>query len=220
MPEAHEEEVEIRTDGVTLRGDLVVPPAARGIIAFAHGSGSGRLSPRNRQVAAGLHAGGFATLLLDLLSEREARVDDVTRHLRFDVALLGRRLVSAISWLGEEGATVALPLGLYGASTGAAAALTAAAQAPGRVAAVVSRGGRPDLAGYALAYVRAPTLLIVGERDTQVIVLNERAQRAMKALSRLTIVPEAGHLFEEPGALEAVVALTRNWFAKHLRAAA
>ena len=219
MPEAHGVEVEIRTDGVTLRGDLVVPPAARGIIAFAHGSGSGRLSPRNRHVAAGLHAGGFATLLLDLLSEREARVDDVTRHLRFDVALLARRLVSAISWLGEDPAAAALPLGLYGASTGAAAALTAAAEAPDRVAAVVSRGGRPDLAGFALGRVRSPTLLIVGERDTQVIVLNERAQRAMTALNRLTIVPEAGHLFEEPGALEAVITLTRDWFTKHLRTA-
>ena len=219
MPEAHGVEVEIRTDGVTLRGDLVVPPAARGIIAFAHGSGSGRLSPRNRHVAAGLHAAGFATLLLDLLSEREARVDDVTRHLRFDVALLARRLVSAISWLGEDPAAAALPLGLYGASTGAAAALTAAAEVPDRVAAVVSRGGRPDLAVFALGRVRSPTLLIVGERDTQVIVLNERAQRAMTALSRLTIVPEAGHLFEEPGALEAVIALTRDWFATHLRTA-
>jgi putative phosphoribosyl transferase len=219
MPEAHEMEVEIRTDGVALRADLVVPTAARGIVAFAHGSGSGRLSPRNRQVAAGLHEGGFATLLLDLLTEREARVDDVTRHLRFDVALLARRLVGAIAWLAEEPATAALPLGLYGASTGAAAALTAAAEAPDRVAAVVSRGGRPDLAGFALARVRAPTLLIVGERDTQVIVLNERAQRAMTALNRLMLVPDAGHLFEEPGALEAVVALTRDWFDKHLRAA-
>jgi putative phosphoribosyl transferase len=219
MPEAHEMEVEIRTDGVALRADLVVPPAARGIVAFAHGSGSGRLSPRNRHVAAGLHEGGFATLLLDLLTEREARVDDVTRHLRFDVALLARRLVGAIAWLAEEPTTAALPLGLYGASTGAAAALTAAAEAPDRVAAVVSRGGRPDLAGFALARVRAPTLLIVGERDTQVIVLNERAQRAMTALNQLMIVPDAGHLFEEPGALETVVALTRDWFVKYLRAA-
>lgn len=219
MPEAHGVEAEIRTDGVKLRGDLVVPPAARGIIAFAHGSGSGRLSPRNRHVAAGLHAGGFATLLLDLLSEREARVDDVTRHLRFDVALLARRLVSAISWLGEDPATATLPLGLYGASTGAAAALTAAAETPERVAAVVSRGGRPDLAGVALGRVRSPTLLIVGEHDTQVIVLNERAQRAMTALNRLTIVPEASHLFEEPGALETVITLTRDWFATHLRTA-
>lgn len=219
MPEAHEMEVEIRTDGVALRADLVVPPVARGIVAFAHGSGSGRLSPRNRHVAAGLHEGGFATLLLDLLTEREARVDDVTRHLRFDVALLARRLVGAIAWLAEEPTTAALPLGLYGASTGAAAALTAAAEVPDRVAAVVSRGGRPDLAGFALARVRAPTLLIVGERDTQVIVLNERAQRAMTALNRLMLVPDAGHLFEEPGALETVVALTRDWFDKHLRAA-
>lgn len=219
MPEAHEMEVEIRTDGVALRADLVVPPAARGIVAFAHGSGSGRLSPRNRHVAAGLHEGGFATLLLDLLTEREARVDDVTRHLRFDVALLARRLVGAIAWLAEEPTTAALPLGLYGASTGAAAALTAAAEAPDRVAAVVSRGGRPDLAGYALARVRSPTLLIVGERDTQVIVLNERAQRAMTVLNRLAIVPEAGHLFEEPGALETVIELTRDWFVTYLRAA-
>jgi len=188
-------------------------------VLFAHGSGSGRRSPRNRFVARGLQRAGFATLLMDLLTEEEERIDDVTHHLRFDVAWLAGRLTGAMAWLAADDETGPLPLGLFGASTGAAAALIAAARRPGAVAAVVSRGGRPDLAGKALAGVHAPTLLIVGGRDTKVTELNEQAQRAMTAPNRLAIVPGAGHLFEEPGTLESVVDLASGWFDEHLRAA-
>lgn len=214
-----ERAIDIVHHDATLHGDLAVPRAALGVVLFAHGSGSGRHSPRNRFVARGLQRQGFATLLLDLLTVEEARIDDATHHLRFDVAWLASRLTGAMAWLADHRETASLRLGLFGASTGAAAALIAAGRRPDAVAAVVSRGGRPDLAGGALAGVRAPTLLIVGGNDTRVIALNEQAQRAMKAHSRLAIVPGAGHLFEEPGTLETVVALAGEWFAEHVRVA-
>jgi dienelactone hydrolase len=219
MDDPLERPVEIQMEDATLPGDLAVPTGALGIVLFAHGSGSGRRSPRNRFVARGLQQAGFATLLMDLLTVEEERIDDVTHHLRFDVARLAGRLTGAMAWLADDGETGSLPLGLFGASTGAAAALIAAARRPEAVAAVVSRGGRPDLAGGLLAAVRAPTLLIVGGDDTKVIELNEQAQRAMTAHGRLAIVPGAGHLFEEPGALESVVDLASGWFDEHLRAA-
>jgi putative phosphoribosyl transferase len=206
--------VTIETDGVTLPGDLAVPDGARGIVVFAHGSGSSRLSPRNRAVARGLASGGFGTLLFDLLTSEEEREDTRTGELRFDIALLGRRLTGAVDWL--DASARGLPLGLFGASTGAAAALVTAAERAGQVRAVVSRGGRPDLAGAALGEVRAPVLLIVGGRDTQVLRLNEAARRELRAVSELTVVAGASHLFEEPGAIDQVTALAANWFTRHL----
>ena len=187
-------------------------------MAFAHGSGSSRFSPRNRAVARALNEAGFATLLLDLLTRDEEQVDAYTGHLRFDVALLGERLVAATDWLAGETATRTLPIAYFGASTGAAAALIAAATRPA-VSAVVSRGGRPDLAGEALAAVRAPTLLIVGGADVPVIELNRRARAAMRpdVEARLEIVPGATHLFEEPGALEMVAHLATAWFVRYAR---
>lgn len=204
---------------VGLRGDLVVPDGANGMVLFAHGSGSGRHSPRNRYVAQGLHDRGIGTLLLDLLTEDEERVDLRTRHLRFDIELLAGRLTGPIDWLRGRRDTKDLPIGLFGASTGAGAALRAAARRPDEIRAVVSRGGRPDLAGEALARVRAPTLLIVGGEDRVVIDLNERARRALTAHVRLDVVPGAGHLFEEPGALDEVVRLAGDWFADHMNGA-
>lgn len=200
----------------TLHGDLALPDGAVGVVLFAHGSGSGRFSPRNRFVARGLQEATLATLLIDLLTKDEERIDMDTRHLRFDVDLLARRLSGAITWLGARQDTMSLPVGLFGASTGAGAALVTAAQRPRDVHAVVSRGGRPDLAGTALAHVHAPTLLIVGGLDQPVIEHNERAQAELAAHSRLDLVPGAGHLFEEPGALEEVVRLARAWFLSHL----
>jgi putative phosphoribosyl transferase len=219
MDDPLERPVEIQMEDATLHGDFAVPAGALGVVLFAHGSGSGRRSPRNRFVARGLQRMGLATLLVDLLTEEEARIDDATHHLRFDVAWLAGRLTGAMAWLADEDEVAALRLGLFGASTGAAAALIAAGRLPGAAAAVVSRGGRPDLAGNALPGVRAPTLLIVGGLDTKVIELNEQAQRAMTAPNRLAIVPGAGHLFEEPGTLEAVVDLATDWFTRHLRTA-
>ncbi len=216
MADPTERSVLVEVQGATLRGDLLMPPGARGLVLFAHGSGSGRHSPRNRFVAAGLHEGGLATLLIDLLTEDEERVDQVTRQHRFDIELLAQRLAGAIGWLGEQGDSRELPVGLFGASTGAGAALIAATRRPDDVGAVVSRGGRPDLAGEALADVRAPTLLIVGERDPTVIELNQQAERKLVAETRLEIVPAASHLFEEPGALELVIRLARDWFVAHL----
>ncbi|WP_119731141.1 dienelactone hydrolase family protein [Thermomonospora amylolytica] len=202
---------------VRLAGDLVEVPREQAVIVFAHGSGSSRLSPRNRAVAEYLNGRGFGTLLFDLLTPEEEEVDARTARLRFDIGLLARRLAEATSWL--RSAADAPAVGLFGASTGAAAALVAAARLPGDVAAVVSRGGRPDLAGPALAEVRAPTLLIVGGQDVQVLGLNEQALAGMDdtAGHRLTIVPGAGHLFEEPGALEEVGRLSAEWFAEHTR---
>jgi pimeloyl-ACP methyl ester carboxylesterase len=209
--------VEIPADGVRLAGDLVVAPDARGVVVFAHGSGSGRFSPRNRAVAGALVGAGLATLLTDLLTAEEEAVDLRTRHLRFDIGLLGRRVVATVDWLGSDPMAGRLAVGCFGASTGAAAALIAAAERPARVGAVVSRGGRPDLAGEALRRVTAPTLLIVGGNDVEVLRLNQQALAALAGEARLEIVPGAGHLFEEPGALERVAVLARDWFLMHLR---
>jgi fermentation-respiration switch protein FrsA (DUF1100 family) len=207
--------VNIELDDVSLRGDLVVPGDALGTVAFAHGSGSGRLSPRNRYVAEVLQAGGLATLLFDLLTPEEEEIDLRTRHLRFDIPLLAHRLVGATDWLrGEE--VGELSIGYFGASTGAAAALIAAAERPERVGAVVSRGGRPDLAIPVLPAVRAPTLLIVGSLDYAVIRMNEEALTHLGGCKKLEIVEGATHLFEGSGTLERVAVLARNWFVRHL----
>lgn len=217
--DARDESVLIPVADAALDADLGMPAGAQGLVIFAHGSGSGRLSPRNRAVAAALWGGGFATLLLDLLTRAEERVDDVTREHRFDIGLLARRLVVAVDWAREDARTARLPIGLFGASTGAAAALVAAAERPDDVAAVVSRGGRPDLAGPLLARVRAPTLLVVGGYDTEVIALNRAALAVLECTKRIEIVPRATHLFEEPGALDVVSRLAREWFARYLAAA-
>jgi putative phosphoribosyl transferase len=209
--------VEIRDGRIALDADLRLPPEPAGVIVFAHGSGSSRHSRRNREVAEALSAGGFATLLLDLLTPQEESVDQFTREFRFDIERLGRRIVAAIDWLGGQEELSAMSVGCFGASTGAAAALIAAAERQDRVAAVVSRGGRPDLAGGALSRVRAPTLLIVGGSDEPVIQLNEEARSQMSAKVRLEIVPGATHLFEEPGALDHVSRLALEWFAEHLK---
>jgi putative phosphoribosyl transferase len=214
----HESVVEIPADGVLLEGDLTVPRDAGGIVVFAHGSGSGRFSPRNRAVADVLVRAGLATLLMDLLTAEEERVDLRTGHLRFDIGLLGRRVIATIDWLTGVEDVSDLPLGCFGASTGAAAALLAAAERPNRVGAVVSRGGRPDLAGEALRLVTAPTLLIVGGNDPEVLRLNRRVLPALAGEARLEIVPGATHLFGEPGALEQVSRLARDWFLRHLAA--
>jgi len=206
----------IPLDELSLDATLTVPDGARSIVVFAHGSGSGRHSPRNRFVADELHAAGLATLLMDLLTEREDEIDLRTAEFRFDIGLLATRLVAAIDWLGWEPTTRDLTVGVYGASTGGAAALVAAARLPGRVTAVVSRGGRPDLADVDLPNVKAPTLLIVGGNDEEVIDLNQKAMARMTAPAKLEIVPGATHLFEEPGALAAVAALAREWFARNL----
>lgn len=219
MPATHED-VSIRADGVTLEGRLDVPADARGLVVFVHGSGSSRHSPRNRQVAAALEQRGLATLLFDLLTPGEERIDLVTRRLRFDIALLGERLGIVTEWLLGQPETRELAIGYFGASTGAAAALVAAAQHRDVVRAVVSRGGRPDLAASALGRVAAPTLLIVGERDEPVIQMNRDAMKEMTAEVRLEIVPGATHLFEEPGALEEVTRLAGDWFERHLMATA
>jgi dienelactone hydrolase len=184
---------------------------------FAHGSGSSRHSPRNRFVARVLQESGIATLLMDLLTAEEEAIDMTTRHLRFDIPLLAERLTGAIDWLKQQPATRGLPIGLFGASTGAAAALLAAVARPDDVVAIVSRGGRPDLARQALERVRAPTLLIVGGRDEPVIALNEEAMTMLRAPKRLAIIPGATHLFEEPGALEQVAQLAAEWFSRYLR---
>ncbi|MEY7972494.1 dienelactone hydrolase family protein [Saccharomonospora xinjiangensis] len=199
-----------------LSGDLTVPSDALGVVAFAHGSGSSRHSPRNVAVARSLQDRRLATLLFDLLSREEERRDAATGELRFDIGLLADRLVNAVDQLGEDASTRALPIGLFGASTGAAAALVAAARRPELVRAVVSRGGRPDLAGDALPEVECPTLLVVGGADTQVLRLNEQAASRMSAPHELRIVPNATHLFEKPGALEAVADLAGEWFTRHL----
>jgi dienelactone hydrolase len=210
--------VEISIDGVSLEGDLAIPEGTRGIVLFAHGSGSSRHSSRNRFVAEELRRGGLGTLLLDLLTPEEERIDMRTGQLRFDIGLLADRLIGTIRWLDSQEATRALPVGLFGASTGGGAALVAAARRADRVDAVVSRGGRPDLADQELPHVRAPTLLIVGGNDPVVIELNKRAMRQMVAEVELVIIPRATHLFEEPGALEQVAVLARNWFVQHLEA--
>lgn len=197
---------------MSLRGDLEVPDRARGIVLFAHGSGSSRLSPRNRYVAEVLEGRGFATLLFDLLTEAEAAV----RARVFDIPLLAGRLLVAADWVSKREDLEKLPLGYFGASTGAAAALVAAAQKPERVGAVVSRGGRPDLAESSLEKVAAPTLLIVGGNDVGILDLNREAAKRLRGIVKLEIVPGAGHLFEEPGALERVAELAAAWFESHL----
>lgn len=199
-----------------LPGDLSVPLHAKGIVVFAHGSGSSRHSARNRQVARHLQDEDFATLLIDLLTGDEEKIDARTGQFRFDIELLAQRLVEIIDWLATRPEVAALPIGLFGASTGGGAALAAAAERPTRVAAVVSRGGRPDMAGRALGHVTAPTLLIVGGQDTAVIELNRVAMARMRGTVSLEIVPGATHLFEEPGTLETVAALASRWFQEHV----
>jgi putative phosphoribosyl transferase len=217
MKPGTEQEVEIPLSYTSsLRASLRVPGEARGIVVFAHGSGSNRHSPRNRSVAARLVEAGFGTLLTDLFTAEEAQLDLLTRRYRFDVDMLAERLLVVTAWLTVQPSTRSLSIGYFGASTGAAAALIAAAAAPTRLKAVVSRGGRPDLAGAALARVRAPTLLIVGGADDAVLDLNRQALGGLAAIKRLEVVPGAGHLFEEPDALERVAELASAWFAQHL----
>ncbi|MEU3654280.1 dienelactone hydrolase family protein [Streptomyces sp. NPDC032161] len=209
---ATSEAVSVPVDGSVIAGDLALGPEAGGVVLFAHGSGSSRHSPRNRAVAAYLREAGLGTLLLDLLTVREEREDVVTGQYRFDIGLLGRRVVAAVDWLAARPDSAGLPLGLFGASTGAAAALLAAAERPGHVRSVVSRGGRPDMAEEALDRVRAPVLLIVGGADQEVLRLNEEAAGRLRAPHRIHVVPGATHLFEEPGALEEVAEAARRWF--------
>jgi putative phosphoribosyl transferase len=209
-------EVSIVSDGRQVRGELRVPQGASGVVAFAHGSGSGRYSPRNRFVAQELRKLGLATLLVDLLEEDEAK----DREKVFDIDLLAARVLAAVRWLRAEALTRSLPIGCFGASTGAAAALTAAAAAPALVAVVVSRGGRPDLASGALERVRAPTLLIVGEKDARVLDWNRDAYERLPSEKKLVVVPGASHLFEEAGTLEAAARHAGLWFARHLGAGA
>ncbi len=208
--------VSIRAAGVVLQGNLLIPQGAPGVVVFAHGSGSSRFSPRNRSVAEELRSGGVGTLLMDLLTSQEERVDIRTRHLRFDIELLSERVIGVVDWLGRQDATKGLSLGTFGSSTGAAAALIAAARRPHVVKAVVSRGGRPDLASGELSSVQAPTLLIVGGSDTQVIELNRVAMERMDNHVELELIPGAGHLFEGPGELKQVAQLARDWFVEHL----
>jgi putative phosphoribosyl transferase len=213
-----EHDVQVRAGDVSLPGTLSLPEGAEGLVVFVHGSGSSRHSPRSQFVASTLNEGGLATLLFDLLTPEEERIDIVTRHLRFDIEALAGRTARALDWLGHQSRVRALPVGLFGASTGAAAALMAAAHRPHLVRTVVSRGGRPDLAGPELAQVHCPVLLIVGELDTVVIDLNIRAQSQLQssADNELVIVSGAGHLFEERGTLEQAAVLARDWFLKHL----
>lgn len=204
-------------DDAVLQGILTIPQAAVGLVIFAHGSGSSRFSPRNQYVARTLNQARLATLLFDLLTPLEHEQDAITAEYRFNIPLLADRLVSAIEWAGGRTDTKALAIGVFGASTGAAAALIAAAERPDAVRAAVSRGGRPDLAGEALARVRAPTLLVVGARDREVIELNRGAAARLSAAEhQLVIVPDATHLFEEPGTLEEVAFLAADWFERHL----
>jgi putative phosphoribosyl transferase len=216
-PSATHQNVQIRASGVVLEADLAVPPETRrGMVLFAHGSGSGRHSPRNRYVADELNRAGLVTVLADLLTRDEEQLDLRTAALRFDIDLLAGRVTAMTDWAADSAHTAGLGIGLFGASTGAAAALITAANRPTTVQAVVSRGGRPDLADAHLPSVRRPSLLIVGERDPVVTELNRRAARNL-AGARLEIIPGATHLFEEPGALEQVAGLARNWFLRHLR---
>lgn len=211
-----QEPVSIKAGEANLQGDLSVPESAAGIVIFAHGSGSSRKSPRNRFVAEFLYEASLGTLLMDLLTEEEERLDEATGHLRFDIELLAKRLAAASGWVDDHPQTKGLPLGFFGASTGAAAALVAAVRAPQPVAAIVSRGGRPDLAGDSIGRVGAPTLLIVGGSDHHVMELNRKALTALECEKRLEVVKGASHLFEEPGALETVAELARDWFVARL----
>jgi putative phosphoribosyl transferase len=220
LPPADPEEVAIPCDGGSLEGLLEFPRSAHGLVIFAHGSGSGRHSPRNQHVARVLRDAGLATLLLDLLTLDEERIDELTGHLRFDIEFLARRLVAATRWAAQRPDISQLSIGYFGASTGAGAALVAAAQIPELVHAIVSRGGRPDLAGAkSLAIVKAPTLLIVGGRDEEVLQLNRQAMALLQVEHRLVVVPGATHLFEEPGTLDTVARLAARWFGQHLEPA-
>src|SRR5438270_7467704 len=215
-----EHPVVVEAGPVTLEGDLTLPEGARGLVLFAHGSGSTRPSPRNRRVARALQQAGLATLLMDLLTAEEEAADAHTGHLRFDIDLLAERVVRATRWLARAGEAGGLPVGYFGASTGAGAALVAAAHLPGVVGAVVSRGGRPDLAGRHLPDVQAATLLVVGGNDVPVIGLNRQALAQLGAHDKqLVIVPGATHLFEEPGTLDEVARLAADWFTRHLSSA-
>ncbi|SCL37265.1 Dienelactone hydrolase [Micromonospora pallida] len=205
-----------RTPGVALTADLLVPADPVGVVLFAHGSGSSRHSPRNVAVAHTLNDRALGTVLVDLLTPDEEQVDELTAELRFDIDMLAGRLVGIVDWLAADATLGRLPIGLFGASTGAAGALVAAAQRPDQVRAVVSRGGRPDLAGAALSRVRAPSLLLVGGRDEEVIALNESAMSSLDGVGELRVVPGATHLFEEPGTLERVADEAAGWFTTHL----
>lgn len=209
-------EVRIRAGQVELEGELVLPDSPVGVVLFAHGSGSSRHSPRNRFVARALQEGRLGTLLMDLLTSAEDQIDSRTAELRFNIDLLAERLIAAVDWMRSQPAMQALEIGLFGASTGAAAALVAAAQRPAAVSAVVSRGGRPDLAGAAVPHVSAATLLIVGGNDLPVLELNREAWQELRGEKKLEIIAGATHLFEEPGALEEVSRLARQWFQTHL----
>jgi dienelactone hydrolase len=209
--------VSVLAGTVTLDGDLSIPAAPKGFVLFAHGSGSSRHSPRNRYVAEVLNEHSLGTLLVDLLTAEEELEDEVTAQLRFDIGLLTRRLVAIVDWLADQPQARGHRIGLFGASTGAAAALLAARQRPKTVDAVVSRGGRPDLAGSEASLVHAPTLLIVGSRDTPVLQMNRKAMALMKGETKLEIIPGATHLFEEPGALAEVARLAADWFAARLK---
>ncbi|APV43999.1 Dienelactone hydrolase family protein [Dehalogenimonas formicexedens] len=211
--------VKIPVNHVILNGDLCLPKGADGLVVFAHGSGSSRLSPRNRRVASALRNAGLGTLLFDLLTEDEESVDNITGELRFNIPFLAERLVAVTEWLEKQPEVPDLPIGYFGASTGAAAALAAAAVLPKYVSAVVSRGGRLDLAMRRLKEVKAPTLLIVGGADTEVLQMNKRAMERLETAKELVVVPGATHLFEEPGAMEEVERLAASWFLKYLTAA-
>lgn len=212
-----DESVTITSGKVELEGELKAPEGATGIVLFAHGSGSSRHSPRNQYVARTIREAGVSTLLFDLLTKEEEAVDAYTGHLRFDIEFLAKRLVDATNWITAQATTQHLRIGYFGSSTGAAAALIAAVELPNIVAAVVSRGGRPDLAGRALPHVKAPTLLIVGGNDDVVIGLNEDAYAQLRCEKELKIVPGATHLFEEPGTLEQVAKLASEWFKAKLQ---
>ena len=212
------EEITLSAGGVTLAGNLTIPEEARRVVLFAHGSGSSRHSSRNAYVAQVLNDARLATLLMDLLTTSEEAEDALTGHLRFDIPLLAGRVVGATDWMQKNAATSKLAVGYFGASTGAAAALVAAAERPQLIQAIVSRGGRPDLAGYSLPRVHAPTLLIVGGDDGPVIAMNRDALAQLQVEKEIKIVPHATHLFEEPGALEQVAILARDWFQEYLQA--
>jgi dienelactone hydrolase len=217
MSEKEENAVRIPVNKASIEGNISVPTGAKGVVLFAHGSGSSRFSPRNQYVANVFNKAGLATLLIDLLTREEEETDMRTGHLRFDIELLTERLIGAAEWLKKTIRTKNLSLGIFGSSTGAAAALITAAKLPGDVAAVVSRGGRPDLAMEYLKEVRAPTLFIVGGRDTVVLDLNKKGMMQLSAEKKLKIVTDASHLFEEPGKLEEVAKLSTAWFLEHLK---
>ncbi len=219
MTEARRRDVRIDAGDARLEGYLTLPPEPTGLVVFAHGSGSSRFSSRNRFVARVLNEAGLATLLFDLLSPQEHEIDQYTYQFRFDIPLLARRLTATVDWVDTQTPIARLPLGLFGASTGAAAALICAAERPARVAAVVSRGGRPDLAEHALSRVKAPTLFIVGGLDHPVLELNRAAAARLTAPHRIEVIPGATHLFEEPGTLEAAATAARDWFLEHLHTA-